>query len=168
MTKFAIVRDGSHQIRVEEGAQVLLDLRDAEPGSKLELDEVLLLSTGKKPKVGNPTVKGAKVACEVIGTVKGEKIYVTHFRRRKSSKDRKGHRQRYTQVRVEKISATESKKKETTEKAVEEKATAEKAPKKATAKKTVKKATAKKTVKKATAKKTVKKATTKKTVKKED
>ena len=83
---YAIIADGGRQYKVEEGQELDIDLRD---------DGV---------QVGQPVVEGATVTAEVLAEVKGEKIYVQKFRRRKDSKRRTGHRQRYTRIRVSKIS----------------------------------------------------------------
>jgi large subunit ribosomal protein L21 len=101
---YAIFRDGGRQYRVCEGETVLVDLRDGEPGSRIEFSEVLSIEPeGAGMKVGQPLVSGAKVVAEVIGEYKGPKLIFHQFRRRKNSRSRRGHRQRYTQVRVEKI-----------------------------------------------------------------
>jgi large subunit ribosomal protein L21 len=77
---------------------------------KIELDKVLLVNDGKNVKVGTPFLKGAKVIATFKTTaeeavVKGKKLYPMHFRRRKNSKKRIGHRQKYIQVVIDKIKA---------------------------------------------------------------
>ena len=100
----AIFRDGGRQYRVSEGETLLVDLRDGEPGSKIEFPEVLSIEPeGAEMTIGQPLVDGAKVVAEVIGEFKGPKLIFHRYRRRKNSRSRQGHRQRYTQVRVEKI-----------------------------------------------------------------
>jgi large subunit ribosomal protein L21 len=100
----AIIRDGSRQFRVQEGLTIDVDYRDAEPGTDLEFGEVLYLSgEGGLVHFGQPVVEGAKVVGKVLGTVKGPKLVVTQFRRRKDSRTRTGHRELYTQVHIEKI-----------------------------------------------------------------
>ena len=102
----AIFRDGSRQYKVEEGSTVDVDYRDLEPGSSIEFPEVLYVSgSGDAPRFGTPVVDGARVIGKVVGTVKGKKLIITHFRRRKNSRRRVGHRQRYTQVEIKKIEA---------------------------------------------------------------
>jgi len=97
---YAIFRTLGQQFRAEEGKTLLLPLMEAEPGSKLTFEEVLLTSNGDTIQAGTPTVKGAKVTVEVVGVSKGEKIYVFKFKRRKGYRRKTGHRQRYTEVRV--------------------------------------------------------------------
>ncbi|MEM7167013.1 MAG: 50S ribosomal protein L21 [Planctomycetota bacterium] len=99
----AIVRDGGKQYRVAEGQVVFLDRRDSNPGDKLELNEVLSVEEGDNFRVGKPLVDGAKVVAEVMDEVKGPKIIFHRFRRRKGSRSRFGHRQKYTQVKIESI-----------------------------------------------------------------
>jgi large subunit ribosomal protein L21 len=97
---YAIIRAAGKQFRAEKGMTLQVPLMEAEPGSKITFDEVLLASDGTTVKAGTPLVKGAKVTAEVVGTVKGLKIYVWKFKRRKNYRRKTGHRQRYTAVRI--------------------------------------------------------------------
>ncbi len=101
----AVFRDGGHQYKVSEGDTLDIEYREAESGSKLEFSEVLLVGEGAEARIGTPTVSGAKVVAKVIGPVKGKKVIVTKFRRRKDSRTRRGHRQSYLRVQVESIEA---------------------------------------------------------------
>jgi large subunit ribosomal protein L21 len=103
---YAIVRDGSSQVRCEKGAKLRLALRaDAQPDSVLELTDVLLVGDGENVKIGTPHVKGAKVTLRVAGETKGPKLIVYRYRRRKNSDKKRGHRQHYTEAVVESIVA---------------------------------------------------------------
>ena len=108
---YAIIEQGSKQYKVAQGDCLDIDLTDISPNAKtIELDKVLLINDGKKIKIGNPFLKGAKVIASFKTTaqdavVKGEKLYPTHLRRRKNSKRRIGHRQKYLQVVIDKIEA---------------------------------------------------------------
>lgn len=102
---YAIVRDRGMQYRVEQGKTIEIDLLDAEPGSEIELDEVLLIGGGDEVKVGTPLVKGAKVRAKVVGPIKGDKIVVFKYQNKKRRRVRTGHRQRYTQIRINEIVA---------------------------------------------------------------
>jgi large subunit ribosomal protein L21 len=88
-----------------------IDLTDISPDAKtIELDKVLFIKDGEKVKIGTPFLKGAKVIASFKTTaqdavVKGQKLYPTHLRRRKNSKRRIGHRQKYLQVVIDKIEA---------------------------------------------------------------
>ena len=100
---YAIFRAQGKQFRAEEGKTVRLPRMEVEPGSTITFDEVLLASDGDTISAGTPLVKGAKVTAEVLGEVKGEKIYVQKFRRRKNSTRRTGHRQKHLRVRIDSI-----------------------------------------------------------------
>jgi large subunit ribosomal protein L21 len=101
----AIFRDGSRQFRVRSGSLVDLDLRDAEPGSLVEFDQVLWVADGGDSRIGTPVVQGAKVVGKVLGTTKGPKLVIQYYRRRKNSKKRIGHRQHFTRVEISSIQA---------------------------------------------------------------
>ncbi len=101
---FAIICDGGHQLRVEEGQELELDYRsDAKTGDELVFDRVLAVSDGEQFRVGKPVVEGSSVKAEVLGVSRGDKIIVQKFRRRKNSRRKQGHRQYYTRVRISKI-----------------------------------------------------------------
>jgi large subunit ribosomal protein L21 len=82
-----------------------VDLRELPEGAKqVEFDRVLLVSDEGKVKVGTPLVKGAKVTAEILSPLaKGPKVHIYRMRRRKASRRKTGHRQKYVQVRVTKI-----------------------------------------------------------------
>jgi len=88
------------QFRAEKGQTLRLPLMDAEAGSKVTFDEVLLSSDGETIRAGSPLISGAKVVAEVVGQGKDPKIYVFKFKRRKNYRRKTGHRQRYTEVRI--------------------------------------------------------------------
>ena len=100
---YAIIEDGGRQYKVEEGQTLEVDLRDANPGEEIRFERVLAIGGNDDFKLGTPEVSGAAVTAKVLDQTKGDKIYVQKFRRRKNSKRRTGHRQRYTRVRIEKI-----------------------------------------------------------------
>ena len=100
---YAIISDRSNQATVRVGDEVLCDLSDAAPGSKITFDHILLVGDEGGVKVGKPTVKGATVTGEVIGEDRGKKLVVFRFRRRKNVRVKNGHRQRYTRVRITNI-----------------------------------------------------------------
>ena len=108
---YAIIEQGGKQHKVSQGDCLNIELVDVPADAKtIELDKVLFTSDGKKVKIGTPYLEGVKVvasfkrqACESV--VKGEKLHPTHFRRRKGSKRRIGHRQKYLQVVIDKIEA---------------------------------------------------------------
>jgi large subunit ribosomal protein L21 len=91
------------QYRVEPDQTVRVDLLEVEPGSAIELNEVLLIGDGDEVKVGTPLVAGATVRAEVLGDVKGEKIIVFKYRNKKRYRRRTGHRQKYTHIKIREI-----------------------------------------------------------------
>jgi large subunit ribosomal protein L21 len=99
----AVIDDSATQFKVAEGDTIEVDLRDAEVGAQLSFEKVTLIEAEDGTKVGTPYVDGAVVTGTVISETKGEKVIATHFRRRKDSKTRQGHRQRYLQVKIDKI-----------------------------------------------------------------
>ena len=106
---YAVIEQGGQQHRVAEGDRLQIDLVDvADDATQIELDKVLFVGDGEKSQIGTPYVEGAKVIASFAGAageavVKGEKLYVTHFRRRKNSRSRIGHRQKYLEVTIDKI-----------------------------------------------------------------
>jgi len=108
---YAVIEQGSKQYKVAEGDYLNIDLTDVSPDAKtIELDKVLLISDGEKVQVGTPFLEGAKVIASFKSTaeeavIKGKKLYPMHFRRRKNTKRRIGHRQKYLQVVIDKIEA---------------------------------------------------------------
>ncbi len=100
---YAIIADGGRQYKVEEGQFLEIDYREVEKGDAITFERVLAKSDGETFNLGQPTISGSSVTAKVIEQTKGEKIYVQKFRRRKNSKRRTGHRQKYTKVQIEKI-----------------------------------------------------------------
>ena len=97
---YAIIADGGRQYKVEEGQTLEIDFREVNIGDTVTFDRVLAISTQDSFKLGKPTVSGATVSAKVIGETKGEKIFVQKFRKRKNSKRRTGHRQKYVKVQI--------------------------------------------------------------------
>ena len=80
-----------------------MELLAAEPGSKVELDKVLLIASDDKVVVGKPHVKGAKVVAEALGDVRGDKVIVFHFKPKVRIRRKKGHRQFHTKLAIKEI-----------------------------------------------------------------
>jgi large subunit ribosomal protein L21 len=102
---FAIVEDGSRQLRVQEGETLRIDYRDgANAGDTVTLGRVLLANGGGPSVIGAPEISGASVTAEVVEPeTKGPKLEVQKFRRRKNVRRHTGHRQKYTTVRISSI-----------------------------------------------------------------
>lgn len=100
---YAIFVDGGRQYKVTEGQELDLDYRDIPSGQELTFERVVAVSDTDGIKLGEPTVSGASVVAEVLGPVKGEKLTIQKFRRRKNFRRKTGHRQIYTKVRISRI-----------------------------------------------------------------
>jgi large subunit ribosomal protein L21 len=100
---YAIIEDHGRQYTVREGDVLELDLRDATDNESLVFERVLMVRDDNETRIGSPTVAGAKVVGTVLGEIKGRKIVVRKFKRRKNYRRKIGHRQRYTQVRIDSI-----------------------------------------------------------------
>ena len=97
---YAIIVAGGKQHRVMEGETLRVELMDAEPGSSVEFDQVLMLGDGEKVTVGAPTVAGAKVVATVKAHGRADKVRIVKFRRRKHHRKQMGHRQHYTEIQI--------------------------------------------------------------------
>ena len=102
---FAIVETGGKQLRVQEGLTVRVSKLDAEAGSELSLDKVLMAGEGEDLKIGTPYVEGAKVTCQVVDHGRDKKIIVFKKKRRKDYRKKQGHRQDFTTLKVTAIQA---------------------------------------------------------------
>jgi large subunit ribosomal protein L21 len=102
---YAIVTDGSKQLKVEEGQVLNVDYRTVPAGETITFDRVLAIGGegAGSARIGQPVVSGASVTAEVLGPTQGKKLVVQKFRRRKNSKRRTGHRQLHTQIKISKI-----------------------------------------------------------------
>lgn len=104
---YAIIQDGGHQYRVEQGQRVRIHLREAEAGQTVTFEQVCLLAgDGGAPRIGNPFVAGAKVEAKILRPdVRAKKLFPSFYRQRKHTKRRIGHRQHYTEVEITGITA---------------------------------------------------------------
>jgi len=92
------------QYKAEKGGLLKVDLIDAEPGTAINIDTVLLVS-GDTVKVGSPYVEGAKVSAVVESHEKDDKVIVFKYKPKKDYRRKQGHRQKYTIIRIDNISA---------------------------------------------------------------
>ena len=99
----AIVRTGGKQYRVEPGAVLRVEKLDGDVGGSIELPEVLLLGNGAEARIGKPLVEGAKVTGTITAHGRGPKLVVYKFRRRKNYRRKNGHRQDYTEIKIDAI-----------------------------------------------------------------
>lgn len=102
---YAIVNTGGKQYRVEEGETFRLEKIPGDIGSTISFDKVLMSSDGETVKVGQPFVENAAVVGKIVEQDKAKKILVFKFKRRKGYRRKQGHRQPYTAVKIESITA---------------------------------------------------------------
>ena len=103
---YAVVSDRGQQTGLRVGDVVDFDLNEGwSDGDQVTFDQILLVSNEGNVQVGKPTVSGASVKGEVLGHVKGDKVTVFRFKRRKNVRVKTGHRQGYTRVRITSIDA---------------------------------------------------------------
>ena len=100
---YAIFRTGGKQFRAEQGRTLRIPALAAEPGDTITFDEVLLGANDGDFKVGAPLVSGAGITAEVVRHGKGEKIIIFKHKRRKNYRRKQGHRQKFTEVRINDI-----------------------------------------------------------------
>lgn len=100
---FAVIKTGGKQYRVATDEILTVEKLDGEAGSEVEFTEVLMIGGNGTPKIGTPTVPGAKVTAELVEQTRGPKLIAFKKRRRKNSRRKKGHRQDLTKVRITNI-----------------------------------------------------------------
>ena len=102
---YALVEILGKQYKAQEGAVLKVDKIDMESGKELEFDTVVAIADGEKSVFGTPYVSGAKVVATLGDVVKGEKIKVFKFHRRKGYRRTQGHRQKYSMLTIKEIKA---------------------------------------------------------------
>jgi large subunit ribosomal protein L21 len=100
---YAVIQTGGKQYRVKSGEQVKVELLPADVGATISFDQVLMLGEGDAARVGAPFVSGAKVKATVVAQGRGEKVRIFKMRRRKHYAKTQGHRQSFTEVRIDEI-----------------------------------------------------------------
>lgn len=98
--RFAIIRTGGKQYRVETDDVIDVELLGTEVGNKVTFDEVLFIGEGSSPKIGDPIVKGASVKGEIIDESAGPKVSSMKYKPRQRQIRRFGHRQHYSRVKI--------------------------------------------------------------------
>jgi large subunit ribosomal protein L21 len=102
---YAVVKTSGRQIRVSTGDHVQVDRIDAEVGTETSLDDVLMVGDGDDVKIGDPTVKGAKVKAKVLSHELGDKVITYKYKRRKRSRKIRGFRHSHTTLEIMAIEA---------------------------------------------------------------
>ncbi|TCJ19529.1 50S ribosomal protein L21 [Parasulfuritortus cantonensis] len=102
---YAVIRTGGKQYKVAAGGTLKVETLPAEVGSEIVINDVLMVADGDDIKVGTPVVAGASVKATVLSHGRGEKVTIYKMRRRKHYRKSQGHRQNYTEIRIDGISA---------------------------------------------------------------
>lgn len=102
---YAILDVNNRQYKVKQGQEIYVDLQDAEVGTDLKFNKILLAEDGGSVRVGTPSLPNASVSAKVLDHVKGDKVIVFKKKRRKGYRVKKGHRQQFTKIRIENITA---------------------------------------------------------------
>ena len=97
---YAVIESGGKQHRIVEGELLKVEKIEAETGSIIDFDRVLMVGEGETIKVGTPIVKGATVSAEVMQHGRGDKVTIIKFKRRKHHMKRQGHRQWFTEIKI--------------------------------------------------------------------
>lgn len=100
---YAIIETGGKQYRVQEGDVIRVEKLNIADGEKVNFDKVLLVAEEGKLNVGKPYVDGAAVEGQIEGQGKAKKILIFKYKAKKDYRKKQGHRQPYTQVKIEKI-----------------------------------------------------------------
>jgi large subunit ribosomal protein L21 len=100
---YAVIKTGGKQYRVAPGEKIKIEQIPADIGAQIVLDQVLMVADGDAVKLGTPLVSGATVSATVIAQGRGVKVKIFKMRRRKHYMKTQGHRQNYTEIRVDSI-----------------------------------------------------------------
>ena len=102
---YAVVKTGGKQYRVSAGTKIKVEQLPADVGSEVTLDQVLMIAADGNVKLGSPLLSGAAVKAKVLAHGRGDKVNIFKMRRRKHYRKSQGHRQNYTEVRIDDIVA---------------------------------------------------------------
>ena len=102
---YAVIKTGGKQYRVAAGEKIKVEQIPADVGSEIVLDQVLMVGEGESVKIGTPVLAGASVKATVLAHGRHAKVRIFKMRRRKHYQKNQGHRQNYTELRIETIAA---------------------------------------------------------------
>ena len=100
---YAVIKTGGKQYKVAPGEKLKVEQIPADVGAEVILDQVLMIGEGESVRLGQPTVAGATVKATVVSHGRGEKVKIFKMRRRKHYQKTQGHRQNFTEVRIDDI-----------------------------------------------------------------
>lgn len=101
---YAVIKTGGKQYKVAVGEKLKVEQIPADIDSQIVLEEVLMVADGEQVVVGTPLISGAAVKATVVSHGRGDKIRIFKMRRRKHYQKHQGHRQNYTEIRIDEIS----------------------------------------------------------------
>lgn len=102
---YAVIKTGGKQHRVVAGEKLKVEQIPADIGAQITLDQILMVGEGETVKIGAPLVQGASVQATVVSHGRHDKVKIFKMRRRKHYQKHQGHRQNYTEIRIDGISA---------------------------------------------------------------
>ncbi len=102
---YAVIETGGKQYRVQEGDVITVEKLDVSAGDDITFDKVLLMNDGEKVQVGTPILESAKVFGTVVENGKSEKVIIFKYKSKKDYRKKQGHRQPYTMIKIESLSA---------------------------------------------------------------
>ena len=102
---YAVIKTGGKQYRVVAGEKLKIEQIPADVGAEITIDQILMVGEGESVKIGTPVVAGATVTATVVSHGRHDKVKIFKMRRRKHYQKHQGHRQNYTELRIDAISA---------------------------------------------------------------
>jgi large subunit ribosomal protein L21 len=102
-TMYAVIKTGGKQYRVSPGEKLKVEQMPADVGAEVVLDQVLMVGEGESVRLGQPTLAGATVKATVVRHGRGDKVLIFKMRRRKHYRKQQGHRQNYTELKIDSI-----------------------------------------------------------------
>lgn len=102
---YAVIKTGGKQYRVAAGEKLKVEQIPADVGAEITLDQILMVGEGESVKIGAPLVSGATVKATVLAQGRHDKVRIFKMRRRKHYQKHQGHRQNYTELRIDAINA---------------------------------------------------------------
>jgi large subunit ribosomal protein L21 len=100
---YAVIKSGGKQYRVSPGEKLKVESVKADVGAEVVLDQVLMVGEGENVRLGQPMLAGAQVKATVVGHGRGDKVSIFKMRRRKHYQKHQGHRQNYTELKIDSI-----------------------------------------------------------------
>ena len=97
---YAVIRTGGKQHRVEKGERIKVDRLEGDVGSKIQLDDILMIGGDEAPKIGKPVLEGAKVTGTIVKQGLGDKILAFKRQKRRGFHKTIGHRQPFTEIEI--------------------------------------------------------------------